>query len=113
MPPLYIVGGIGGAVKRSAHVDIVAGILYANLESFSIEFQEIRRWGPVVGNLPFIALLTGIFLAGAVNILNNKYYFHQFKANGNKPVPEARLVPMMLGGFAFTAGLFLFACEHH
>jgi hypothetical protein len=66
--------------------------------------------GPVIGNLPFISLLVGIFFAAAVNIYNNKYYFKQFKANGNKPVPEARLPPMMVGGFAFTAGLFIFAC---
>ncbi|KAM3447217.1 hypothetical protein MY3296_008953 [Beauveria thailandica] len=83
-------------------------ILYANLEAFSIVFHEIRHWGPVVGNLPFIALLVGIFFAAAVNIYNNKYYFKKFKANGNKAVPEARLPPMMIGGFAFTAGLFVF-----
>lgn len=100
------------AVNWSFHIDLVAGILYANLESFSFEFQEIRRWGLVVGNLPFISLLIGIFIAGAINIFNNKYYFNQFKANGNKPVPEARLPPMMLGGFAFAAGLFIFACQY-
>lgn len=87
------------------------GILYANLEAFSLVFQEIRHWGPVVGSLPFIALLVGIFFAAAVNIYNNKYYFEKFKANGNKTVPEARLPPMMIGGIAFTAGLFVFGCK--
>lgn len=67
----------------SIYASFVYGILYANLESFSFEFQEIRRWGLVVGNLPFISLLIGIFIAGAINIFNNKYYFNQFKANGN------------------------------
>lgn len=89
------------------------GILYANLESFSIEYREIRGWAPVVSNLPFISLLVGIFFAAGVNIYNNKYYFNQFKANNNKPVPEARLPPMMLGGFAFTAGLFIFGCKYN
>ncbi|KAM3433058.1 hypothetical protein MY4824_006219 [Beauveria thailandica] len=92
----------------SIYASFVYGILYANLEAFSIVFHEIRHWGPVVGNLPFIALLVGIFFAAAVNIYNNKYYFKKFKANGNKAVPEARLPPMMIGGFAFTAGLFVF-----
>lgn len=87
------------------------GILYANLESFSIEFEEIRGWGPVAGSLPFIALLVGVLLAAAANIYNNGYYFKRFKANNNRPVPEARLPPMMFGGFAFTAGLFIFACK--
>lgn len=74
-------------------------------------FQEDRGWSPVVASLPFLALLIGIFFAAAVNILNNKYYFKQFKANDNRPVPEARLPPMMLGGIVFTAGLFIFGCE--
>lgn len=87
------------------------GILYANLESFSIEFQEIRGWGPVVGSLPFIALLVGVFLATAANIYNNTYYSKRFKVNKNQSVPETRLPPMMLGGFAFTAGLFIFGCK--
>lgn len=87
------------------------GILYANLESFAIEFQEIRRWGPVVGNLPFIAIIVGIFFAAAINIYNNKFYMEKFAANGNRAVPEARLPPMMIGGFAFTAGMFLFGCK--
>jgi hypothetical protein len=67
----------------------------------------------VVASLPFIALLIGIFCAAAINIYNNKYYFQKFKANNNRPVPEARLPPMMLGGFVFTAGLFIFACEQN
>ncbi|RHZ53570.1 MFS transporter [Aspergillus thermomutatus] len=92
----------------SIYASFVYGILYANLESFSIEYHDIRGWGPVVSSLPFIALLVGIFFAAGVNILNNRYYFNQFRANNNRAVPEARLPPMMLGGIAFAAGLFVF-----
>ncbi|EXA33748.1 hypothetical protein FOVG_15049 [Fusarium oxysporum f. sp. pisi HDV247] len=88
---------------------VYAGILYANLESFSIEYQEVRQWGPVVGTLPFIALLIGILCAAAVNIYNNRYYRRKLMENGYRAVPEARLPPMMLGGIVFTAGQFLFA----
>ena len=86
-------------------------ILYVNLESFAIEFQEIRGWGPVTGNLPFIALLIGIFFAALFNIHNNRYYFKKLRENNGKPVPEARLPPMMVGGLVFTGGLFLFGCQ--
>ncbi|RQM05778.1 hypothetical protein DH86_00004153, partial [Scytalidium sp. 3C] len=79
-------------------------LLMSIYASFVYGKWNLRQWGLVVGNLPFISLLIGIFIAGAINIFNNKYYFNQFKANGNKPVPEARLPPMMLGGFAFAAG---------
>jgi hypothetical protein len=96
-------------IRNAGSLDI--GILYANLESFSIEYQEVRQWGPVVGSLPFIALLIGILCAAAINIYNNKYYGKKLVENGYRAVPEARLPPMMLGGIVFTAGQFLFACE--
>lgn len=85
------------------------GILYSNLSAFPIVFQELRGWGPVTGGLPFIAMLVGIAFAGAINIANQKYYKRCFAANGNRPAPEARLPPMMVGSVFFAGGLFLFA----
>lgn len=86
-------------------------ILYVNLESFPIVFQEKRGWGHVTGGLPFVALLVGIFAAAAANVYNNRYYFRKLRENNGKAVPEARLPPMMVGGVFFTGGLFLFACQ--
>lgn len=96
----------------SLYAAFVYGILYANLGGFSIAFEEIRGWGPVTGNLPFMALLVGILGAAVLNVYNNKYYFKRFRENGNRAVPEARLPPMMIGGVMFAGGLFLFGCEH-
>lgn len=48
----------------------VYGVLYLNLASFPIEFQELRGWNALVDALPFLALLFGIFLGAAVNVLN-------------------------------------------
>ncbi|THY13926.1 MFS general substrate transporter [Aureobasidium pullulans] len=94
----------------------VYAILYALLSAFAIEFGEIRHWGPVVSQLPFLAVLVGCFSAAAINIYNNNtYYSRCFVKNNYKPLPEARLPPMMLGSFTFTAGLFIFAwtCSEH
>jgi hypothetical protein len=88
-----------------------AAILYASLESFALEYGQIRGWGPVVRQLPFLALLLGCLVAAAANIYNNIYYGKKLVANHFKPVPEARLPPMLYGSFAFSAGLFLFGCE--
>ncbi|KAL9597746.1 MAG: hypothetical protein Q9219_004940 [cf. Caloplaca sp. 3 TL-2023] len=90
------------------YASFVYGILYANLASFPIAFQEERGWNEVVGALPFLALLLGIFAGGAANILNTKFYNKRFLANGSKAVPEARLPPMMVGSVFFAGGLFLF-----
>ncbi|CRG85103.1 putative MFS-type transporter C947,06c [Talaromyces islandicus] len=91
------------------YASFVYGILYLNLAAFPIEFEEERGWNQVVGALPFLALLIGIFIGAFVNILNQRFYIKKFKANNNRPVPEARLPPMMLGSISFAAGMFIFA----
>ncbi|RAH42142.1 MFS transporter [Aspergillus brunneoviolaceus CBS 621.78] len=90
------------------YASFVYGILYLSLAAFPIEFQRIRGWNPVVGALPFLAYLIGILCGAAINLFNQRFYVRRFKANGNRPVPEARLPPMMLGSVFFAGGLFLF-----
>ncbi|KAL1966500.1 hypothetical protein VTN77DRAFT_4422 [Rasamsonia byssochlamydoides] len=90
------------------YASFVYGILYLNLAAFPIEFQEERGWNLVVGALPFLALLIGIFIGAAINVTNQRFYVKRFKANNNRPVPEARLPPMMLGSIFFAAGMFIF-----
>ena len=85
------------------------GLIYAALDSFKFVFQEGRGWNPLVGSLPFLAILIGLIMGGAVNILNNNYHYNRrFITNGEKVVPEARLPPMMLGSVFLPAGLFIF-----
>lgn len=86
-------------------------ILYASLESIAFEYNQNRGWGLVVSQLPFLALLLGCLVAAGGNIYSNIYYGKRLVANHFKPVPEARLLPMMYGGFAFSGGLFLFGCK--
>ncbi|KAJ9482683.1 hypothetical protein VN97_g10742 [Penicillium thymicola] len=89
------------------YASFVYGILYLSLASFPVEFQETRGWNPLVGNLPFLGILTGMILGAIVNLLNQKFYIKRFRANGNRAVPEARLPPMMLGSIFFSAGMFI------
>jgi MFS family permease len=91
------------------YASFVYGILYLNLAAFPIEFEEERGWGPVTGQLPFLAMLVGIFFGAGINLLNQRFYVKRFKANNNRSVPEARLPPMMLGSIVFAVGLFIFA----
>lgn len=90
------------------YASFVYGILYLSLASFPIEFGEVRGWNLLVENLPFLALLVGILAGGFINIFNQRFYLTRFKANNNRPVPEARLPPMMLGSIFFAGGLFIF-----
>ncbi|RDW76397.1 MFS transporter [Aspergillus mulundensis] len=90
------------------YASFVYGILYLSLASFPVVFQELRGWNQVVGALPFLAYLVGILFGAGINLANQKFYIARFKANNNRPVPEARLPPMMLGSVVFAGGLFIF-----
>ncbi|EGE80721.1 MFS multidrug transporter [Blastomyces dermatitidis ATCC 18188] len=92
----------------ATYASFVYGILYLSLSSFPIAFIEVRGWGYLVGHLPFLGLLAGVILGGGVNIYNQKFYLKKFYANNRRPVPEARLPPMMVGSVFFSAGLFIF-----
>ncbi|TLD37454.1 MFS general substrate transporter [Venturia nashicola] len=90
------------------YASFVYSILYATLEVFPIVYQEHRKWGPVVSTLPFLGLFVGVLCAVFINLGFQGYYSRKQAEAGGKPVPEARLPPMSIGGFLFVIGLFLF-----
>lgn len=51
-------------------------------------------------------MVIGVILAAAINLWGQSHYCKRLIANGNKDVPEARLLPMMSGSTFFAAGLF-------
>ncbi|KAL8650785.1 MAG: hypothetical protein Q9226_004998 [Calogaya cf. arnoldii] len=90
------------------YASFVYGILYLTLEVFPIVFGEIRGWKLVISTLPFLALLVGVLCAMAINLTNQPRYMRIVDENGGKPVPEARLPPMLIGGVLMVIGLFWF-----
>ncbi|ANB14966.1 Tpo1p [Sugiyamaella lignohabitans] len=93
----------------SLYTAFLYGILYLFLEAYPIVFKEYGFKGGIT-NLPYIGVLVGILIGGTCNILIFEPYFtRQLIANGGKPIPQARLPAMMVGGIAFPMGLFWFA----
>lgn len=90
------------------YASFVYALLYLTLEVFPIVFLEERGWGTVVSTLPFLGLFVGVVAAVGINLGNQPHYRKAVKKAGGKPVPEARLPPMAIGGVLFTAGLFWF-----
>lgn len=88
------------------YASFVYALLYMSLEWVPIIFQDVRGWGPIVGTLPFLGLFLGIVFALGINIGNQHHYHIAVERAGGKAVPEARLPPMMIGGFLFCGGLF-------
>lgn len=71
-------------------------------------FEQNRHWSLVVSTLPFLALFVGVLFAVLINLANQPRYARAVDQNGGKPVPEARLMPMAIGGVLFAIGLFWF-----
>ncbi|KAK6827219.1 fluconazole resistance [Apiospora arundinis] len=83
------------------------GILYMQLGAIPYIFGELRGWGPLASELPFLAILLGSFTGAVLNVLNQLQYNKAYRANRGRAVPEKRLPPMMLGSVLFASSLFL------
>ena len=90
------------------YASFVYALLYLTLEVFPIVFAQIRHYGPVVSTLPFLSILIGVLLAVLILLANQPRYVRIVDQNRGKPVPEARLPPMLIGGVLFAIGLFWF-----
>lgn len=78
------------------------------LEVFPIVFAQHRGWALVPSTLPFLGLFVGVLCAVLINLANARRYARIADAAHGRPVPEARLPPMALGGLLFATGLFWF-----
>ena len=90
------------------YASFVYGVLYLSLEVFPIVFYQNRKYSLVVSTLPFLALFVGVVCAMGINLANQPRYMRIVDANKGRPVPEARLQPMVIGGTFFVIGLFWF-----
>lgn len=84
----------------------IYGLLYLLLTAIPLIFIGEYHFSLGVGELPYLSMFIGILLGGVVCAMFETRYNRKMAENNGKPVPEERLVPMMLGSFVFTAGLF-------
>lgn len=82
--------------------------MYLFLEAYPIVFAEKRGINEAVATLPYIGLILGVLIGCGIVIALEPRYNRKLKANGGIPVPEERLVPMMIGAVLFPIGLFWF-----
>lgn len=93
----------------TVYMSLIYGCLYLFFVAYPIAFSEVRGWNLGVGALPFAAITIGVILGGLLIVYTTKTRFaRKFRENGHV-VPEERLIPMMVGGVVFPAGLFWFA----
>lgn len=90
------------------YASFVYAVLYMTLEVFPIVFEDVHHLGTILASCSFLGLFIGVLCALTINLGNQPRYIRAVRASGGKPVPEARLPPMALGGVIFTIGLFWF-----
>ncbi|KAI5970801.1 hypothetical protein CANMA_000220 [Candida margitis] len=83
----------------------IYGMLYAFLTVIPLVFTGRYHWSQGVGELPYLSMLLGVFSGGAVIVFFERRLNKRVDA-GLKPTPEARLPPIMIGGFTFVIGIF-------
>ncbi|GAD94284.1 MFS transporter [Paecilomyces variotii No. 5] len=93
----------------SVYMAIVYGTLYMLFSAFPIVYQKQRGWSPGIGSLPFMGVMTGMMMAVAYNMWDNKRFVKIYKQHRGFAPPEARLPPTMIGGIMIPIGLFWFA----
>ena len=92
------------------YIAFIYGMIYLFFEAYPIAFQEERHWNLGVGALPFLGLTIGVIIGVAIiTYFSQTRYKEKMIANGGKPVPEERLVPMIIGAALLPIGLFWFA----
>jgi DHA1 family multidrug resistance protein-like MFS transporter len=91
------------------YMSMIYGILYLFFEAYPIAFSEVRGWNLGVGALPFLAITIGVIFGGLLIVYTSKTRFARKLKEKGHIVPEERLIPMIVGGFVFPAGLFWFA----
>jgi DHA1 family multidrug resistance protein-like MFS transporter len=90
----------------SLYISFVYGLIYALLGAYPVVFQGVYGMSAGVGGLAFMGLIIGELLSGVYILLIQGSYKTKLAANGDKPIPEWRLAPAIIGAVLFAGGLF-------
>ncbi len=90
------------------YMSFIYGLLYLFLTAYALVFQGKYHFNEGVGGLPYFGMIAGELLAFGVIVFQNGSYVRKLAANNNIPVPEWRLPIAIVGGVAFSGGLFWF-----
>ena len=93
----------------TSYASFVFGVFYIFLTSASSTFHDVRSWPLITSSLTYLSMFIGSCCASVFHLILGKRYARMVRANRGNPLPEERLVPMMLAGWTMPAGLMVFA----
>ncbi|KAL4896313.1 major facilitator superfamily domain-containing protein [Aspergillus ambiguus] len=106
--PLRILATEPILLLLSIYMAFLHGLLYLFMTAYPIVFQRIHGFNKGLSGLTYFGLIIGEFLGGLFIVAQQPSYNRKLTANHGIPIPEWRLPPAILGGVAFSAGLFWF-----
>ncbi|KAJ5981055.1 hypothetical protein N7481_008353 [Penicillium waksmanii] len=92
----------------SLYISFIYGLIYALLGAYPVVFEGVYHMSMGVGGLAFVGLIIGELLGGVLMLFLQRSYASKLSSNGDKPVPEWRLPPAILGAVVFAIGMFWF-----
>ncbi|KAI1127557.1 polyamine transporter 1 [Nemania abortiva] len=92
----------------SIYVAFIYGLLYLFLTAYPLVFQVVHGFNAGQSGLAFLGLVIGQLIAGVTVLATQPWYQRKLTANNGVPIPEWRLPIVMVGGVAFTGGIFWF-----
>ncbi|KAI0425710.1 polyamine transporter 1 [Xylaria sp. FL1042] len=92
----------------SIYVAFIYGLLYLFLTAYPLVFQGVHHFNAGQSGLAFLGMVVGQLLAGIAVLSTQPWYQRKLAANNGIPVPEWRLPIIIVGGVAFTGGIFWF-----
>lgn len=90
------------------YASFIYGIMFFLIVAIQVVFHEQRGYSPVVATLPMLGPAVGVWCALPVALANQVRYSKAVETNHGRPVPEARMPPVIVGGVLMSAGLFWF-----
>ncbi len=91
----------------SLYISVIYGLLYGFFFSFPVIFGEGWGFSDSKVGLTFISVLIGVAFALLVTPQLEKTYVRRLRERGGKPLPEDRLVGMMIGAPFPVVALFM------
>ncbi|KAI0097701.1 polyamine transporter 1 [Nemania sp. FL0031] len=92
----------------SLYVAFIYGLLYLFLTAYPLVFEYVHGFNAGQSGLAFLGLVIGQLIAGVTVLATQPSYQRKLAANNGIPIPEWRLPIIVVGGVAFTGGIFWF-----
>ena len=101
-------------IFTTIYMSLVYSLQYLTFAAFPISFLYDRHWSLTHSSLPFLALMSGVWLSNLLTaIYTKRYYLPRLIRRRGVKCPEDRLPMAVLGAAMLPVSLFWFGWSSH